>query len=88
MVLGQVLHIAIMAVLTMHSYQWNSETKLQHEGAPIGLELAGALARVVMLWWDKEFLRLLDVNYITIHMYKRYIDDQNLAGKPLQPGTR
>ena len=64
MVLGQVLHIAIMVVLIMHSYQWNSETKLQHEGAPIGLELAGALARVVMLWWDIEFLRLRNVFFL------------------------
>ena len=40
------LHIAIMAVLTTYSYQWNSEVRLQDKGAPIGHELAGALARV------------------------------------------
>jgi len=87
-VLAQVLHIAIMAVLTTHSYQWNSEVRLQDEGAPIGLELAGALARVAMLWWDKHFLKLIHSNAITLYLYKRYIDDQNMAGKPLPPGTR
>ena len=87
-VLSQVLKIAIQAILSMHSYQWNGEMKLQAEGAPIGLEIAGALARIVMLWWDKEFNKMLASNSISIHLYKRYIDDQNLAGKPLKPGTR
>ena len=87
-VLAQVLHIAIMAVLTTYSYQWNSEVRLLDEGAPIGLELAGALARVTMLWWDKHFLKLIHSNAITLYLYKRYIDDQNMAGKPLPPGTR
>ena len=87
-VLAQVLHIAIMAVLTTYSYQWNSEVRLLDEGAPIGLELAGALARVTMLWWDKHFLKLIHSNAITLYLYKRYIDVQNMAGKPLPPGTR
>ena len=86
--LGQVIKTATLAILSMHSYQWNEEVKLQQDGAPIGLEIAGALARIVMLWWDKEFIKLLRDNNITMHLYKRYIDDQNMAGKPLQPGTR
>ena len=87
-VLSQVLKVAILAILRSHSYQWNKEVRLQGEGAPIGLELAGALARVVMLWWDKKFLELTAKNNILFHLYKRYVDDQNMAGKPLQPGTR
>ena len=48
-ILSQVLKIAILAILSKHTYQWNQEVKLQSDGAPIGLEIAGALARVVML---------------------------------------
>ena len=87
-VLSQVIKISTLAILSMHSYQWNKDVKLQEEGAPIRLEIAGALARIVMLWWDKQFMKLLADNNILIHLYKRYIDDQNMAGKPLQPGTK
>ena len=78
-VLSQVIKISTLAILSMHSYQWNKDVKLQEEGAPIGLEIAGALARIVMLWWDKQFMKLLADNNILIHLYKRYIDDQNMA---------
>ena len=87
-ILSQVLKIAILAILSKHTYQWNQEVKLQSDGVPIGLEIAGALARVVMLWWDKQFLRKTTENSIPLHLYKRYIDDQNMAGKPLPPGSR
>ena len=52
------------------------------------MELAGAMARVVMLWWDRKFLKLAELNHVEIFMYKRYIDDENMALKPLPPGTR
>ena len=87
-ILSQVLKIAILTILSKHTYQWNQEVKLQSDGAPIGLEIAGSLARVVMLWWDKQFIRKTEENGVTLHLYKRYIDDQNMAGKPLQPGSR
>ena len=41
-----------------------------------------------MLWWDKRFLHLLTINHIVLYLYMRYIDDQNMAVKPLAPGTR
>ena len=87
--LAQVLKIAMLAVLNNHTYQFeNNEVRLQKDGSPIGLEMAGAMARVVMIWWDKQFLRLASKNHIALHLYMRYIDDQNMAVKPLAPGTR
>ena len=47
MVLAQVLKIAIQAVLKNHTYQFGGEVRLQEEGGPIVLELAGALARTL-----------------------------------------
>ena len=46
------------------------------------------MARVVMIWWDKRFLSLAIRNNIILYLYLRYIDDQNMALKPLAPGTR
>ena len=41
-------------------YQINDKVFLQSDGGPIGLELSRALARVVILLWDRELLRKLD----------------------------
>ena len=57
-------------------------------GTPIGLELAGALARVVMIWWDKHLLKLASNNDLDLFFYARYVDDGNMAGVPLPPGRR
>ena len=87
--LSQVIRVAMLAVLQNHTYQFkNNEARLQSDGGPIGLELAGAMARVIMLWWDKKFLQLAALNHVELYMYKRYIDDKNMALKPLTPGTR
>ena len=43
---------------------------------------------MVMLWWDRKFLSLATTNSVTLYLYSRYIDDENMAGKPLAPGTR
>ena len=41
-----------------------------------------------MLWWDRIFLALCHRNAILLFLYLRYVDDSNLAGEPLAPGTR
>ena len=38
-----------------------------------------------MLWWDRRFLSLGTVHSVIIYLYSRYIDDENMAGKPLAP---
>ena len=87
--LAQVLKTAMLAVLQNHTYQFeNGQIRLQNDGSPIGLEMAGALARVVMIWWDKRFLSLVNLNLADCYLYLRYIDDQNMAMRPLAPGTR
>ena len=86
--LAQVIQVAVLAVLQNHTYQFNGEVRLQKDGGPIGLELAGAIARVVMLWWDRKFLSLAAINLIELYLYLRYIEDQNMAVKPLAAGTR
>ena len=86
--LAQVIRVASLAILQHHTYQFNEEVRLQSDGGPIGLELAVAMARVVMLWWDQKFLHLSIMNCISIYLYLRYIDDQNTALEPLPLGTR
>ena len=87
--LAQVIRVATLAILQHHTYQFeNGEVRLQSDGGPIGLELAEAIARVVMLWWDQKFLGLATNDLIIFYLFLCYIDDQNMALKPLAPGTR
>ena len=41
-----------------------------------------------MLWWDKVFLDKLDKLGIAMMLYKRYVDDGNMALQAVQVGTR
>ena len=73
-------------------YQLDGKVHLQSEGGPIGLELSGALARVIMLIWDRELLQKLnraaaDTTW-DLYTYLRYVDDGNCVAEeaPLHYG--
>ena len=53
------LEVGVKATMLGHMYQMDGKVYLQADGEPIGLELSGALARVIMLLWDRELLRRL-----------------------------
>ena len=48
---------------------------VQLKGGPIGLELSGSVARLVLLWFDKTLISILKANNLKVYMYKRFIDD-------------
>ena len=52
-------------------------------GGPIGLKVTGVLARLLMLYWDKEYLKKLETMGIKPFMYQRYIDDLNIIMRAL-----
>ena len=52
------------------------------------MEITGVLSRLVMLWWDQQFLGKLDKLGIVMMLYKRYVDDGNMALQAVQPGAR
>ena len=45
----------------------------------VPLVWSGVLARLVMLWWDKEFTRKAREFEIDILMYLRFVADANIA---------
>ena len=62
--------------------------KEQQDGLPIGLDLTRAVARLVLMDWDQQFLRLASANNITYHLYYRYMDDTANGTEAIQPGIR
>ena len=85
-ILHQLLKTAIVTVMKNHTYKWNGEVRLQSTGGGIGDKLAQAAARLVMIWFDGQFLNLLDNANITISFYKRYVDDGNLKLPAIEEG--
>ena len=69
------------------------ESKLQGDGGPIGLKLSGAIAKVFMVWWCRNFRHTLvgatrHLPSFMLHLYKLYVDDQGLVVEELPPGAR
>ena len=87
-VFGKVLELVIVAAMKRHVYQFSGNTRKQEDGGPIGLELSGSIARVFMLRWDRQFLHLAKENGLNLHLYARYVDDQNQGPQALPTGTR
>ena len=54
--IAKCVEIAAKLVMRNHFYHFGEEIRKQAEGGPIGLELTTALARMVMIWWDEQFL--------------------------------
>ena len=55
LMLALALEQGILAVFSHHYYSFNGEVRFQEEGGPIGLEVSGAVGKVVMLAWCREF---------------------------------
>ena len=58
------------------------------EGAPIGLEISGAVARLILIYFDLEFNRILNYNQIDLILYRRYADDNNTAAQKIRKGYK
>ena len=80
--MAEALKIVIKMIMKNHVYSCNNQTKKQKEGGPIGLELTGELAKVMMNWWDNQFInKIKEEENLEIEMYKRYVDDIDLVLK-------
>ena len=62
-------------VLKNHICQYDSQLFKQKEGGAIGVSLAGDVAQVFMIWWDRELKQQLDQRGIKCLLYSRYVDD-------------
>ena len=75
--LANTLSVGVEAVMMNHTYTLADEIYIQSEGCPIGLDLSQAVARVVMMKFDKLYLKKVGEEGIIMHLYSRYIDDSN-----------
>lgn len=88
LMLREALHVALSVIMKNHVYTFNNEIEKQIKGGPIGLKLTGVLAKIFMIWWDREFARKLKDVGIVQKMNQRSVDDINVAAKATVPGLR
>ena len=46
-----------------------------------GMELTGNVAQILMMWYDRELARIMNEGGLEVLMFKRYVDDINMAFK-------
>ena len=78
---------SIKATLQNHIFRFNSKLYRQLEGGAIGVALAGEIANLFMVWWDRQLKQKIVDDGISLKMYSRYVDDIDIATKGINPGS-
>ena len=86
--IASMMETMVKTIMMNHCYQFDGRLFLQQTGGPIGLELSGVLARLVMLKFDHMYLDKLSKHDIELVLYQRYVDDINMAVSCPPPGLR
>ena len=71
-----------------HICQFDSNVYKQRQGGAIGVGIAGDIATLFMVWWDRELKSRLRRQSIEIQLYKTYVDDTNLVAKTVPNASK
>ena len=77
--LMKAFEIALKLVMKNHIFTFNDDNFKQLSGGAIGVSIAGDVANLFMVWWDRELKSRLSAEGILIELYSRYVDDGNTA---------
>ena len=88
MLLARAVALGVKAVFRNHLYQFAGKTYLQTNGAPIGVRLSCAVARLIMNTWDRKLKTILAKNKVKLETVFRYLDDWRGFLKALVAGWR
>ena len=72
-IVATVLRIAVLILFQSHVYTFGGKSYLQKHGGPIGLRSTCCIARITMLWWDEQWLKLVGENNLELEAKARYI---------------
>ena len=86
--LGMMISFCIKLAMKNHYYVFNNEIRRQARGGATGNTLTMELSRMFGLWWDNQFLKLLESLQVMVLGYWRYVDDNGNALMSIDPGVR
>ena len=73
LIVAKVMHTAVITLFQTHSYAFGVKYSLQKKGGPIGLRSTCCITRIVMTWWDKQFLELCAKSNLNLEDKQRYM---------------
>ena len=73
--------LALKVTLKNYMCRFNNKIFKQMKGGVIGVGIAGDVANVFMIWWDRKMNSLCAQQNIMLKLYSRYADDTNLVLK-------
>ena len=79
--LMKAFEVALKLVMKNHVYTFNKECFKQLKGGTIGVSIAGDVANLFVVWWDRELKIRLEHEGIILKLYSRYVDDGNIVIK-------
>ena len=88
------LEEGILAVFKQHYYSFdNGEVRVQKDGGPIGLKISGAVGKVVMMAWVRDYQTKMREACAALpdseqYLHQLYVDDNNAVMEELPLGTR
>ena len=74
---------SVETTMRNHVFIFDQEAYHQTEGGAIGVGLAGEVANLFMVWWDRTFIDRVKENEIDLAMYGRYVDDADVVVKSI-----
>jgi hypothetical protein len=75
MVVEQVAQKSVLAVFKTQTYRFANKFFLQKRGGPISLHSTCCVVRLVLMWWDEQFLEVVRKSNVEIIKGARYMDD-------------
>ena len=75
------LRTSLLVTMKNHICQIDNNVYKQTQGGEIDVGIAGDVATLFMVWWDRELKNRLRRQSIKVQLYKRYVDDTNLVVK-------
>ena len=74
---------SIETTMRNHVFFFDQDAYHQTEGGAIGVGLAGEVANLFMVWWDRTFIERVKENGIELAMYGRYVDDTDVVARSI-----
>eukprot|EP00794_Sanderia_malayensis_P016493 gene16493-18133_t len=73
------LRNSLRVTLKNHTFKFNDKFYRQTKGGAIGVGIAGDVANLFMVWWDRVLKERLSHTEIKMQMYSRYVDDIDIV---------
>ena len=73
--------VTLRYTMNNHIFKFNGTFFKQPKGGAIGVGVAGDVATLFMVWYDRTLLQRLKECKIDMQLYARYVDDINIAAK-------